>query len=392
MLHSDVKLTSLQSSYLDFVRGLAAMAVLFGHAALFFLADSGYTERDFQSLGVYAFFFLSGFLICYSVFRKFYDPDYSFKTFFIDRFCRIYCAFVPALVFVAAIDYFSIDLLSNIPAERMDSIGWLHNIEKDYSIQSWIGNLFMLQDYPLFQIARVAGIPENSFFIRSFGSDNPFWTISIEWWIYMAFGITTLIYIRARTLPKLWHLPFLGFIFFEPYYHFVGGPDQCLTMLWGIGGLACFFFLKRPDLFYSSAPNHRLFFAGLFILSVLLMFSRLVMLWMDDVHQPLEFQFASYMGLALFSLLFALRTDWSLPRIIRKIIWFIAEYSYSLYLVHYPLIVFLYLKYPGHDNDSAFFWMAVLLSNIVAIVFWFLFERHHRTIGTWLKNRLVKSS
>src|SRR3954467_5806816 len=95
------ELSPAQTVYLDFVRALGAVMVLLGHAAHYFLPGTLLTsEGRIQQLGVYIFFFISGFLISLSVLQKLEDRRYGFGDYFIDRFCRIYSAFLPALVFV----------------------------------------------------------------------------------------------------------------------------------------------------------------------------------------------------------------------------------------------------------------------------------------------------
>src|SRR4051794_34562176 len=100
------ELNPAQKTYLDFVRALAAQLVLFGHAAHYFLPNSVFVRGAgiMQSVGVNIFFLISGFLISHSVFMKRSDPSYGFGSYVADRFCRIYSAFLPALVLVAIVD------------------------------------------------------------------------------------------------------------------------------------------------------------------------------------------------------------------------------------------------------------------------------------------------
>ena len=92
------RLTEAQRVYLDFVRAMAAMFVLVGHACIFFLQGNPVSSGGgMQGVGVFIFFLISGFLISLSVFQKHADPHYGFREYFIDRFCRIYTAYVPAL-------------------------------------------------------------------------------------------------------------------------------------------------------------------------------------------------------------------------------------------------------------------------------------------------------
>ena len=96
----------LSSSFLlHLIRGGAAQAVLVGHGlAIFGIKSMPYLQNS----AVVVFFILSGFVIPYSSFikaRKY--PSYSFSSYFIDRFSRIYMGFVPALFFVLGLELFS---------------------------------------------------------------------------------------------------------------------------------------------------------------------------------------------------------------------------------------------------------------------------------------------
>ncbi len=382
-----IKLNEAQSLYLDFLRGMAAMAVLFGHAGIIFLPDSFITKSSMQGIGVFVFFLLSGFLISYSVFRKYDRPDYNFKTYFIDRFARIYCAFIPALLLVWIIDIQTLSLPINISPERLKELDWIGNIASNLNIYTGIGNILMLQDFPLFQIAKIAGIEDTSLFIDTFGSAGPFWTISIEWWIYMVFGMIVIIHIRDKKPVTILSLIILGLLAIEPLYHFVGGYDNCLTMLWVLGMLACLFFLNSSRYIKLDNKKTKLFAFLIFLFSLALMAVRIVALKLDGNGNILEFQFGTYLASAIFSFLFVLGDELTPPKIIANIIKFIADYSYSLYLIHFTVLTYLYVRFPDKEYDLAFFVIAILLSNIIAIILWFLFERHHRKVGSWLKGK-----
>jgi peptidoglycan/LPS O-acetylase OafA/YrhL len=68
------ELSPAQATYLDFLRALGALMVLFGHAAEYFLPTSFLANGVAQTLGVYIFFLISGFLISLSVLQKLYSP------------------------------------------------------------------------------------------------------------------------------------------------------------------------------------------------------------------------------------------------------------------------------------------------------------------------------
>lgn len=384
------QLTSAQRVYLDFLRAAAAFAVLFGHASVAFLQGGALEKMNIQIGAVPVFFLISGFLISLSVFQKRGSRQYGFGAYFIDRFCRIYCAYLPALVFAAIVDWLIVDA---------GTYSW----KDHFNTETWAGNLLMLQDFPLFQIARRLGVPDNPWFVSSFGSAGPFWTISIEWWIYMLFGAVFFFCLRAEKPLKLWQKMLIGFLAIEPAYHFVGGPDRCLTMLWVIGMGASLFFLHLPRFAASWTITERQWRHLCLTVCVAFLLALVAHGYANRYHQQApgiygpvdagitEFQSGFYLAVALFAILFACGTVYSVPKFLEKFMGFIAGYSYSLYLTHSTVFAYLGAQATAPNSPKSF-WLALGAANVVAIFFWWFFERHYHALATYLKNRRVYES
>ena len=213
-----------QSQYLDVVRGLAAQLVLLHHAAGYALPASGLGDIGGGALGVLAFFLLLGFLIADNVQSRLSVGRFSLTEFIVSRFTRIYLPYVPAIVLVALLD-------------RITVLSPVYEYADDFTWPTAVANLFMLQDYPLFQILRRLQVPDQPWFFKTFGSGRQFWTVSIEWWIYLTVGLATYLALRRRSPPLgLWLL--LGFVAVEPIYNLVGGPGDSLTLTWLMGAAA----------------------------------------------------------------------------------------------------------------------------------------------------------
>jgi peptidoglycan/LPS O-acetylase OafA/YrhL len=95
-----------------------------------------------------------------------------------------------------------------------------------------------------------------------------------------------------------------------------------------------------------------------------------------------ELQFGLYLSLFLFlvhHVLGAARVE--LPEAVRAVPRFVADFSYSLYLTHFTLLTWLGTRVAGGALDrEAAVWYCLIGSNALAIVFWALFERHHRRL------------
>jgi len=383
-------LTKAQSTYLNFVRAGAALAVLAGHAAQLFLSDSRFKNSHIENAGVFVFFIISGFLISFSVLHHMNNKAYTFKTFFIDRFCRIYCAFIPALLFVKILDSFTLSLPVD-SSTRLSELAWIPGMQDHEDWLTFCGNLLMLQDFPLFQVLRKMGLEESPFFIDTFGSGAPFWTISVEWWIYMLFGFTTIFLMRDKKKLNIVNSCLLSFFLIVPFYYAIGGVGNCLTLLWIVGMLFAYLFkyltrILKQRAFLKTIINTKMILIFVFLFFTLLMFGRLMGIYIDLGKLALhEFQFGLFLALAIFTGLLYFGFYQSFPTWIDKPICFLADYSYSLYLIHFPILTYLYLRFPDNDSNRYFFYLAVLVCNAIAILFWFLFERHYRYLARWLK-------
>ena len=368
MAHS-VKLAPCQIDYLNLVRALAAQIVLIGHSTAYFLAGHDRGGR-WETTGVLVFFLLSGFLITLSVQQKRDRAEYSFGHYLIDRFCRIFSGYLPALVLVAVVD----GLMHDLPA---------YPYPASSTPLQWLGNLVMLQEYPPFQILRRLGMQDRPWFIEAFGSGRPFWTVAIEWWIYLFFGYLAFFVARRKRLTGR-DLLVLAAVGVVPLYNAMGGVGQCLSFVWAIGAVAAWFqdrLMRRGG--PQALPGRRRWawgLAGLVLLSAVMLAGR--MLATDA--RIYDLQFALFAAGVLFGIFFLLgAAPIALPRIVSRSIDRIADYSYSLYLIHYTVLIWFAVHRPSADRyDVATFIEIFAIANGVAWVFWFLFERHyHRLAG-----------
>jgi len=366
---TSVRLAPVQVDYLNFIRAAAAQIVLIGHASGYFMAGM---ERDghLETFGVLVFFLLSGFLITSSVLQKLGRPDYGFGHYLIDRFCRIFAGYVPALLFVAVVDA-TLRVLPNYPYAA--SSGPL----------TWFGNLFMLQEFPVFQILRRLGMPEQSWFIEAFGSGRPFWTVAIEWWLYLSFGYLVFRIVQRRRfgLAEAAILALFGIV---PLYNAMGGVGHCLTFVWALGAGAAFIRHKLGDL--AAAPQMRWIWAGSLLLSLAGLGGHVLAMG----FQVYELQFAIFTGAALFSLFFLLGSlGIGLPKPASAVVNRFADYSYSLYLTHFTVLIWFALRMPAPDHRSPLTMAALIVTaNVIALGFWFLFERHYPLLARQAKAAL----
>ena len=354
LAHKMKKIGEKDSFYLDLFRGVSSQLVLVGHMLMTYKIIDVYYLPKVQNLGVLIFFILSGFLISQTTFIK--SSLYGLKNYLIDRFSRIYFSFLPALFFVLVIDVF------------IRSSGYEYNKNYDFSLNSFIGNLFMLQSHPLAM----------RFGISSFGSARPFWTVSIEWFYYIFFGL--LFFFKLKQVNVLKSILFFTLFAFSAWVvvYYLNGRGGGLTFYWLFGFILA--------VLYNYEYQIKNYFIGtiLILVTVSLMVLRYRMQHSNEVYDVAQAILCSVLLLLLmksnnfFNLI-------ARNKLMTKLAIFLASYSYSLYLIHYSLIDL--IKQTFHIENPGIMTILVMLVgiNLIAYGFYWLFERHHTRFRKWIK-------
>ncbi|NIH23361.1 acyltransferase [Providencia heimbachae] len=336
-----MKLSVRESICLDLIRAIASQVVVIGHGISFMGIFKFLHEPNFpwmQNMAVVVFFVLSGFVITYSTRIKSADPQYSFFDFFTDRASRIFSAYIVAMFIVFAIDSLSIYLDS-------DKYTYYHA----FNISTFFANFVMLQDYPLFGISYL-----KEFQHTSFGSARIFWTISIEWWIYMFFGVLFFSLIKKEKVNVPMALVFLisSVVAFGYAYGLRGGH---LTIYWMFGMLWMIYYQRVKKILN-----------GLMINLIFLLFSLVVCIVIQlNVINGYNFVFAVFLSVSIICFV-NLGNYFSIERF-HSVITLIASYSFTLYLIHYSVIDFIF-RHIEVDNKYIQFIFAVLICNVLAYI------------------------
>jgi peptidoglycan/LPS O-acetylase OafA/YrhL len=347
------RLNPAQSTLLDAFRGLSALMVMMGHA-LVMLPNRPAISTDYpiHSYGVIVFFALSGFLIVYSCLTK---DAYSFSDYTIDRFARIYTCFVPALLCVALIDILVLDRFRHF-GDRI-------------SVTTFAANLFMLHRTHFDRL--FTGLP----YIPTFGSAAQFWTIAVEWWLYVLFGI--IFFVRRSSQVERIAIAVLVIPASVVVLYFC--THETIGLVWvfcAFGAVA----------FCNFAPSRKV--AGLSFFATFF-FSAALVMRLQGVNHKVSFDptfmmlivglFFSLLALAVESRAFGAALNWS-----SRLWTWLSSISYSLYLTHLTLI-YLYA-----DIFKIRGWRDVLVLCLVCMavgaLFTFLFDRYHRAVAKWLKS------
>ncbi len=345
------QLTEGSSLFLDLIRAISVQLVVVGHGISFCSIAMFLHPPHFpwmQNIAVVIFFILSGYLISNSIFYKLStDINYSFTSYFIDRFSRIYSAFIPALLLIFAIDFVNIRLS---PAT--------YNYSDAFDYKTFIGNLFMFQDFPFLKYLHLK--------ITSFGSARPLWTLAIEWWIYLWFGVLMIKILKKK--PSIFTMMCFVFLCIVPAYNLFTGRGHGLTLFWLFGVLIGIVYDK-----YKTVQLSKLMKLGLFI-ALLLIAGLRVSMTMEAYDPIFAFLLAGSLLIGM-ELCSTLQVNKQASTIIRLV----ANYSYTLYLIHFSIYDFIIVHFKYNVSLYSLFLIGFFISNIISFA-----------IGYYTETKLTK--
>jgi len=179
-------LTAAASAHLDMVRALAASAVMWGHLRGLFLVSFQHIEHPgallkmiyfvtgFGNEAVLVFFVLSGFLISSAIMKRLSSNTWSWRDYTIDRLSRLYVVLIPGLLFgllwdQAGSSFFASTGLYTHPIDSFGSTIARNGITPG----TFLGNIFFLQ----------------TIVCPVFGSNGPLWSLANEFWYYVLFPL-----------------------------------------------------------------------------------------------------------------------------------------------------------------------------------------------------------
>lgn len=320
----------MRLSNLDELRGVAAMAVTFFHccfAAEFLPNNSILSDfSQFGDKGVQVFFILSGLVIPWSISLRKYDFNLV-KEFLLRRFIRIQFPYAIALIFTILSYVYFMEL-----SLRFDPISLLANFTYlvPYSEDTWILNVA--------------------------------WTLGVEFQFYLLIAIFFPFFVSKKAIIRrttLICLICVGLIpapnSVNPWYLF-----PTWAPFFGIGILLFLFHSSKISTFecYLSFAVILCFvcFKYTYLLSLVGLFTTIFLLFCNSIKLP-------------------------------STLAFVGKISYSLYLIHLPIILILGRTLFDYNFSQKFPNLTIVILALSAIcfsvIFYFLFEKPSLT---WAKN------
>lgn len=342
---------------LEAIRGLAALYVVFHHS--FFSEHFIIGGRDFSFLfkfgqeAVILFFLMSGFVIGYSFVRS---KDKSLINYFKKRFFRIY---IP-LIFVLVTHY----LITSVVSGYLVDPQW----------KSLIGNLLMLQD--------VSALKPNVL-INPYLGNSPLWSLSYEWWFYMAFY---LFYVSLRkTSSTATFVAFLVLVSASSYiwYPFFLNRLFMYYGIWWVGVVMAESFLMHSKVRFQDirlSTSTLLLTAGILAVNSFVHAEDISTIGVNPLLEIRHFAFAI---VVIGGALIWQKFRWLFFDRLLGVFGMIAPISYVLYISHFFLVSnATYLDFIGNRYVEFFIYLAIAMfySYLVEVKFY-----------PWMKGLLWKT-
>ncbi|HSV49032.1 MAG TPA: acyltransferase [Candidatus Acidoferrales bacterium] len=376
--------------FLNVIRIVACEVVLISHFYTKYqpmVLDSIFFGGMLGGLGVFTFFTISGFLIAYTVFQKTENGQYGFKNYFIDRFSRIYSGLVPALIV-------SLIVAGGIYATNNVYFNHLITTESSLSIESFVATLTMADMVPshLFNAtaSAVIGVPFSPVTISSFGFNNVLWSLVVEWWIYLFFGwlILGVLSVFGRKAATGW---FKGLFFVVAVLLSV----VIVALAWDYSAFILVWFLGVAALCAASNPTVRSKLSGRLIkwVFITLFFAAVIGVGYEAyiiytlTHESFSLLFGLLIAVCIILGLFIINSK-TIPSLSKLFLnkriangsASMAAFSYTLFLIHYPILLF--LNGLNLDvNRMLLFLPIILVINEVAFLIASVTENKHKVLA-----------
>ena len=368
------------SLWLDALRGVAALGVFTSHWRDCFFRDysqlyvhnpliaAAYFVSGIGHQWVIVFFVLSGYLVGGSVLRQTLQGRWSWREYALHRLTRLYVVLIPALLLGGAIDliglrffgasdvytaHHGMKLMFEAPASRV-------------TVDTLLGNYLFLQ----------------LILVPVFGSNGPLWSLSYEFWYYLAFPLLFFALWKRSSIAR----KALSLVGLFAVLLFVRWKIAAMGLIW-LMGVAIHWLPAARGL---SLARRRVGLAVAFALTVE------CLAWCKQSHSPLS---DYVLGIAIMLLVYSIvhwvtvsPTGWT-----RTMIQYSARSSYTLYLVHLPPLILLTacIGQPRWEPNIKTLCYSLLVFIAVlayAGIVYLLFEKHTDAIRRWLQRNLIRKA
>jgi peptidoglycan/LPS O-acetylase OafA/YrhL len=271
-----------------------------------------YFLTGFGHHAVIVFFVLSGFLVGGSVIEQSLLQKFSWREYLIKRTTRIYVVFFLALFIGGLFDlngylfFNQLGIYNNTDVFQFGSELTDRDISENLSLKILIGNLSMLQTIK----------------VPVLGSNGPLWSLANEFWYYLLFPALTGIFLGKKRLHQLTSCVLaFGILYLLPWKIIL------YFTIWLLGAFV--------RIIGCVTQTVNVYLSFLFFISCL----ALIRIFGNDSFW-LDLTIAATFSLTLISMQSFGGRDEQFPLLRLRFNKFMADFSFSLYVFHFPFILF----------------------------------------------------
>ena len=386
---NEITVLKNRDEILDCVRGLSALIVLFAHARAFLFVDLGevtnpnmfqkgfYFASGVHHQAVMVFFVLSGYFVGGGVLKLLYSNKFSWRKYIVTRLTRLWLVLGPAIALTIFLQLVGQVLSPDAYAGRFHDI-WMSGPNLELAqvplVVSALGNLLFVQTIA----------------IPAMATNGPLWSLAFEFWYYSLFPLMVVpcgVFLNQATstirggthqgIVKgfLCISAALGLLTILPW----GLVSQ--GMIWILGVVV--WELARRGMCPIDRVRSAWMVLGLLFFVSTLVTTKIGVLPFSD--------FAVGAAFALWML--SLVGVWKVQSWAVNSARFLADISFTLYVTHFPVLLFacaiLFRERQYQPNFVGFTMLLIVvtLSFLVAILFWWMFERRtddvRRGVDAW---------
>jgi peptidoglycan/LPS O-acetylase OafA/YrhL len=390
-------LSAEASVYLNILRVAACEVVVISHFYTRYrplFLDSIFFGGMLGGLGVFTFFAISGFLISYSIYQKTLDRQYRFRHYFVDRFSRIYSGLIPALLI-------SLAVAGLIYATNPVYFNHLLAAESPINLQTFTATLSMTDMIPSGLVnatSNVAlGVSFSQPMITSFGFNSVLWSLMVEWWIYMFFGWVILggLVLLRREKVGGWFRPmfYAVTVFLSAVLLVLAWQYSAFIIVWFLGAAAMCLLSNTGIRMKLKGRLATYFLAALFYASIAGVGYESYRIY-TLTHESFSLLFGLLISSTVLLGVFIVNMgafSWISKLLQRKrlVRWSIsmAAFSYTLFLIHYPILLF--LNGLNFEGDRMLLLIPILLMlNEAAFIVASFTEKRHKALAEWIQRTL----
>jgi peptidoglycan/LPS O-acetylase OafA/YrhL len=364
--------------HLDCLRGLAALLVVVEHLRAFLfvpfpqvkapgiLTKVFYLVTGLGHQAVMIFFVLSGFLVGGSVITALQRGKWSWRAYLLRRMSRLWVVLIPALLLTLFWDKLGCSIAPggyHGDYRELYHSGPTPAIPADWSITTFFGNAFFLQ----------------TILVPCFGTNGPLWSLANEFWYYLLFPLLILLVIPRTRVPSRIACLLLatGILLFLPKQILIGG------LIWLLGA-GVFYLIQIVKI--RRVTSHPVWL----ILSLMFNIAALLGSRSGRIGEGADL----LIGIGCATLVAGVATRGSTSYFYGMLSAGASEISYTLYLVHFPVLAFLFFGFfrggqmaPGLITAS---WFAITLGGVLlySVAIWWFFERNTERVRKFVVSQL----